>query len=53
MSGGGAAPAMKMSDVFILLGSDFFGQRIVYPWISPTNPSWYRRLNHLLTGHLC
>ena len=38
MSGGGAAPAMKMSDVFLLLGVTFLvGGLFVHGLVSPTS----------------
>lgn len=38
MAGGGAAPSMKMSDVFILIGmSLLLGGLIMHVWVSPTS----------------
>jgi|GEM_PF-172794 len=38
MAGGGAAPSMKMSDVFLLIGmSILLGGLIMHVWVSPTS----------------
>ena len=38
MAGGGAAPSMKMSDVFLLIGmSILLGGLIMHLWVTPTS----------------
>ena len=38
MAGGGSAPAMKMSDVFILIGVTFLiGGLFIHGFVSPVN----------------